>query len=385
MVQFWLNNPMSLLSPDNLKFDGLSKPQTYIQYLNIIALLSIIIGISLAKIKNKPEFFLITVIVLSLTILIKSNISASSFEKVESNLSTNFDTGAYLVKSVDLDDPSGMNNMLYVNEAYGFNKGDIIALSNNNTVLETSVISDIKYTIDTLKPVLILLRNLKGKYSKYTTKILKVSDSSPDLVEPPDGNISIQKSGNTGSSDPISGALASFPKFNLPNQNRYDWNLENSTLVPGTPENYKYQGQPYGDLKCRESTVENPMGTINVTEYDNAPEMFGTCNVAELGPNGINNDHIMTTNQEATVSQRVNDLLFHKGNSQSQFSPVAIDTLPDNQEAFAHFCYRSPTNLVNPKYASIFVNDPDKYKIVAKLARATGTENGGGGGGGGRP
>jgi hypothetical protein len=89
----------------------------------------------------------------------------------------------------------------------------------------------------------------------------------------------------------------------------------------------------------------------------------------------------MTTNQEATVSQRVNDLLFHKGNSQSLYSPVPVDTLPNDQEAFSHFCYRNPTNLVNPKYASILLNDPEKLKLVTRLARATGTENGGGGGG----
>ena len=52
------------------------------------------------------------------------------------------------------------------------------------------------------------------------------------------------------------------------------------------------------------------------------------------------------------------------------------DTLPNDQEAFAHWCYRNPTNLVNAKYASIFVNEPEKLKLVLKLARPTGTENG---------
>ena len=150
-------------------------------------------------------------------------------------------------------------------------------------------------------------------------------------------------------------------------------------MVAGTPATYNYQGQPNGNLKCRESTVENPMGTINVTEYDAPPTMYGTCNVAEQ-TNGRYNDTVMTENQEATVPQSVNDLLFHKGNSQMLFSPVPVDTIPDNQTAFANWLYRSPTNLVNAKYASIFVNDPEKYKIVAKLAKATGTENGGGGG-----
>jgi hypothetical protein len=155
-------------------------------------------------------------------------------------------------------------------------------------------------------------------------------------------------------------------------------------MVPGFEDTYPYQGQPNGSLKCRESTIDNPMGTINVTEYDAPPTMYGTCNVAEM-TNGVLNDTLMTENQEATVSQRVDDLLFHKGNSQAMFSPVPIDTNPDNSIAFANFCYNSPTNLVNAKYASIFVNDPEKYKLVSKLAKATGTENGGGGGGGGRP
>jgi hypothetical protein len=34
--------------------------------------------------------------------------------------------------------------------------------------------------------------------------------------------------------------------------------------------------------------------------------------------------------------------------------------------------------LVNPKYASVFVNDPKKFKLVSKLAKAQGNENGGG-------
>ena len=86
----------------------------------------------------------------------------------------------------------------------------------------------------------------------------------------------------------------------------------------------------------------------------------------------------MTTNQEATVSQRVDDLLFHKGNSQTIFSPMPVDTLPNDQEAFGHFCYRNPTNLVNVKYGSIFVNDPEKFKLVTKLAKAQGNEGGSG-------
>ena len=157
----------------------------------------------------------------------------------------------------------------------------------------------------------------------------------------------------------------------------------NSLIFLGIPictfpdDTFKYQGPPYGDLNCRQSDTNNPMGTINVTEYDNYPTMYGTCNVGNT-VDGKPNDKIMTENQEATVSQRVDDLLFHKGNSQASFTPMPVDTLPNNQEAFANFCYRSPTNLLNPKYGSIFVNDPEKLKLIMKLTKPTGTENGGG-------
>jgi hypothetical protein len=207
-----------------------------------------------------------------------------------------------------------------------------------------------------------------------------VSDSAPNIIPPPSGNDSIRGSGNNVDTDLHSLATQNYPKFMLPNVDRNDWNLELSTMIPGAPNMYQYQGQPNGKLSCRLPTVQNPMGTINPTEYDAPPTMFGTCNEGEIAPNGILINTMMTEDQEATVSQRVDDLLFHKGNSQMQFSPMPSDTLPNDQEGFANWCYRSPTNLVNPKYGSIFVNDPEKFKLVTRLARATGTEGGGAGG-----
>ena len=360
MVQFWLDNLTFLINTQNFNFNNASPSQKNIQMLNIVAMISLIVGLLLVFIKKKSIYFGVAIIIMALTILIKSGIKVSTFANINGTSDTAFDTGAYLVKNVNGNDPSGINNVLYINQALNFNKGDVIALSNNNSILETNIISDVKYTIEpgpdgTGIPVLILLNPLKGNYSKYTTKILKVSDSAPEIVSPPDGNISI---GNyNGTTDPMQMAVKNYPKFDLPNQNRFDWNLDQSTMVPGGGDNYKYQGQPYGSLKCRTSDVNNPMGTINVTEYDSPPTMFGTCNVAEM-TDGKYNDTLMTENQEATVSQSVNDLLFHKGNSQMVFSPVPVDTLPDQRDAFANYCYNS---------------------------RATGTENGGGGGGGGRP
>lgn len=395
MVQFWLDNVLNLFSVENVTF--LNKdpaPENYRKVLNLVSLLAIIAGCTLTYLKKETIYFAIAVVVLSLCILINSNISRTSTfasvpDPLNSNVSNTYDTGVYLVKSIK-PDPSSLNNMIYVNSGLNFNKGDIIALSVNGNVKETNVITGVNYTTEPGSngsgvPVLSLLNTLKGEYSKYTTKILKVSDSSPNIITPPDGNMSIQAAGSSLVSDPKALAVQNYPKFDLPNGNRYDWNLELATMGPtGMPNSYTYQGQPYGDLKCRESSVQNPMGVIEVPEYDNPPTMYGTCNEAEMNSNGRQNNIVMTENQEATVSQRVDDLLFHKGNSQWHYSPTPVDTLPNDQEAFAHFLYRNPTNLINPKYGSIFVNDPEKLKLVMKLARATGTENGGAGGGGGR-
>ena len=375
MVDFWLDDISSLISLNNFQFDGISESQKNVQMLNITALVALIVGVTLSFKKKKVMYFAGTVVIMALTIFIKSN-TLSTFASVN-NLDNAFDTGAQLTRNVNQKDNSGLNNKLYVTESMNFNKGDVIALSVNNKIIETAIISDIKYTIETDQPVLILLNNLVGNYSKNNTKILKVSDAAPGIIPPPDGNVSIQNAQNNGTSDPMEMATQNYPLYTLPNQNRFDWNLEQSSMIPGTDPTYVYQGQPYGNLKSRNSTITNPMGTINVTEYDAPPTFYGTSNVAET-ENGILNDTRMTENQEATLSQSVNDLLFHKGNSQMVFSPMPGDTLPNNQTAFANFCYNTPTNMVNVKYGSIFVNDPEKMKLVTRLTKASGTENGGG-------
>jgi hypothetical protein len=165
MVQFWLDNISSLISSQNFNFDGVSQSEKSIQMLNIIALVSLVVGLSLTFKKKKVIYFGAAVVVMSFTILLKSNIVVSAFTNVN-NIDNAFDTGAFLVRNIDQNDPSGINNKLYVNEASNINKGDIIALSNNNSILETNIVSDIKSTVDTQEPVIILLNPLNGRYSK---------------------------------------------------------------------------------------------------------------------------------------------------------------------------------------------------------------------------
>lgn len=371
MTDFWLDNLSSLFSIDNFNF-GSDKDKIN-KVLNLISLVVIIVGLSLTFIQKNPFYFGVSVIILSFIILIHSNsITKSTFSESLSNGYNNHDIKVIAVPK---------NNILHLNHSFNLKKGDIIGLQNSNDpdYIENHVISNLTFTNDNI-PVVLLMDRIRIQFIPGMTNVLKVTDVSPNIISPPDGNVSIAKSGNYQP-----GHIWSSPQTQNGmytgdlNASRHDWNLELSTMIPGVPTSYTYQGPPYGPLRERKSTIENPMGTVNVTEYDNAPTFYGTANVGD-STDGISNDTIMTTNQEATVSMRVNDLLFHKGNAQAQFSPMAVDTIPNNQEAFANFCYRSPTNLVNVKYGSIFVNDPEKFKLVTKLAKATGTEGGGGGG-----
>ena len=78
MIQFWLDNFVDLFSMDNFTFlNNDPKPENYIKVLNLIALVSIIVGITMTVIKKSSIYFAIIVVVLSLTILIKSNINSS--------------------------------------------------------------------------------------------------------------------------------------------------------------------------------------------------------------------------------------------------------------------------------------------------------------------
>jgi hypothetical protein len=373
---------MDLFNPDNFTF--LKKnDNSYIKVLNLVALISILTGLVLSIKLKDPKYFGISIIVLSATILFKNTLSKFSEvqnAKVQNTkiqnidvLTNAFDTGVKLQRPI-IKKNGVYNNKLYVKHTLNLNKGDVIALESEGLPTETHIISDIVSTLETLEPVIIVLNEINGNFP-LNTKILKVSDVTPNIITPPDANKSIRDSNpNNISVDEME--LQGYPKYTLPDGSRYDWNLENSTLVAGEPSIYKHQGPPYGPLGRRSPTIQNPMGNIYPVEYDNTPTFYGTIN-SQDSTNGILNDKIMTESQEMSVSQRVQDLLFHKGNSQWHYTPQPVDTIPNDQEGFAHFCYRNPTNLVNPKYASIFVNDPEKFKLVSKLARATGTENGG--------
>ena len=394
MTEFWLDNFTELLSVENFNFskyttNTTNTTSTTNKIYNIISLVVIIIGLMLVYKTKKPMYFGIVIVILSVIILLKS--SNDKFTNV-GNVSGQPLSNRFVLKAKLLNNTVAGSNRLLLTDTFNINKGDTIVITDTKDQYkqETNVIADVIPSPNNESvPVIILLNNLKHSYSKNSTQLLKVDDVVPNVVPPPDGNVSILRSptnGRTSSLEDMTSNNYSNIKLTQP-VGRDDWNLELSSYRNPGKNTYQYQGPPYGDLKCRESTINNPMGTVNILEYDAPPTMYGTCNVSNKVtlPDGreVTNDYVMTNNFEKGVSMRVDDLLFHKKNAQTRFAPMAVDTIPDNQTAFANFCYRSPTNLINPKYASVFVNDPMAFKLVTKLAKATGTENGGGGGGGG--
>jgi len=372
MPQFWLDNFVDLFSMDNFKLND------SVKFYNVISLLVIIIGLAMVFKTKKTMYYGITIIILSVIIVIQK--STSRFTQVSSELN-GFVSNQFYLNTKLLKNASVGATQIYVDNSFNIKPGDLLLLDNGNNSESVLVVNVSVSQADNF-PVILFYTPLKNNYSINNTKLFKVSNVTTDNLPPPDANKSISDSNNTYVSSPEQMALNSAPRVApLNNGNRSDINLELASYKGPGETSYQFQGPPNGPLKCRQSTVNNPMGTVNLTEFGATPTMYGTCNVGDTTvlPDGrkVNNDYLMTDNMESTVSMRVDDLLFHKGNAQSRFSPMVVDTIPDNQEAFAHFCYRSPTNLVNPKYASIFVNDPEKFKLVAQLAKATGSENGG--------
>ena len=157
MVQFWLNNPVELINTDNFKGGT-------VEFLNLFAVFSIIIGTSLTFKTKNSKFAIITLVILLVTVLIyltkkvKSNFTKT--DELNTNLSNTYDTGVYLTKAVKYT-PDGLNNLIYINQALNFNKGDIIALSSNGKIMESNIITDVQYTTADNAPVIVLLNPLK--------------------------------------------------------------------------------------------------------------------------------------------------------------------------------------------------------------------------------
>ena len=62
MTEFWLNNFMELFDTDNFNMSG-SKTDNYIKVLNVVALLTIVIGTVTIILTKQPFYFTIVVLI----------------------------------------------------------------------------------------------------------------------------------------------------------------------------------------------------------------------------------------------------------------------------------------------------------------------------------
>jgi len=342
MVKFWLNNLPDLFSLENVQGNI-----NQIKILNVISLVLILFFIKMYM-STKENKYLIS-LGLSLTviaIIYYKKLIRYKVNNVNNNVNK-VNESSYITS-----DAYSGNSIIKVNSP-AFKQGDIVTMNETNHVVN-KVIHDSSGGGYFLQ----LSSNLKQNYPAGTN-VKNFNENESELPSSFTGVDSdyFEEQFINGQSIP----------------NRFNQREDRDYEPARTNTMYRFQGPPNGPLRCRQSTESNPAGTIDIDEYDAPPRMYGTCV----------NDTETVNNNESMVSQRVNDLLFHKGNSQMTYLPVPGDTIPSNQEAFANWCYSA--DKLNPKYASIFVNDPDKFKMVSANAQATGTENGGGGGGGGRP
>jgi hypothetical protein len=294
---------------------------------------------------------------------------------------TKFKSNIRLLKDVSESNRDSYEyNIIHINNNINVNEGDVIEIedTSNNTIKQVNIVSNL--FLDNKGGVVVVLRNpLKYNFLKNQTDVNIINSSNPNIIEQPNPELSIENTNNNGNNygndkinnmNNITNSEVNYDYSQLKNREEYLYNYGNQN------NNNIFQGPPYGKLNCRSSNINNPLGNLTIDDYDEMPSNYGSCNVGDTSMNSS-----IKNNYNYNLSQRVNDLLYDKGNSQGRFTPMAIDTNPNQRDQFSFFCYQNPSNLINPKYASIFVNDPAKFKLISSLSNATGTENGGGGGG----
>lgn len=330
MVKFWLDDFKDIVSPDNFDLNDRNK------VLNVISLFIIIVSL-LVSLKTKNEFYFgAGFIILSILIIIHNKMQYFSgntglFIPPREYITTitNNSSNTILTEDSVIND-----NRMSVNNIENLYPGDIINISGNNNN-ESNIIGSVNGVDNT-----VIFRNaFKNNYPKGT-QLSVIKSVRPQIISQSDPNMSIE--GSKGFTNP-----------------------------PKGKKEYSYYSPKVDDLSCRYPMQNNPMGNIGIEEYDERNKYYGSC------IQDPNNNNTINELYESGVSQRIDDVIYHRGNSQSRFTPTAVDTVPNAQDQFAMFCYQNPGNLINPKYASVFVNDPEKFKLVASLAKATGTENGG--------
>tara|TARA_B110000037_G_C17116848_1_gene504127 strand:+ start:1239 stop:2024 length:786 start_codon:yes stop_codon:yes gene_type:complete len=136
-----------------------------------------------------------------------------------------------------------------------------------------------------------------------------------------------------------------------------DYNLVQKNIIENTKETFDNQRNP---------TVSNPFMNINLITEDPAQKE---------PPPSWNNEEIKEKIENKFNYNLYRDVgdLYGKNNSQRQFYTTPSTTIPNNQTAFAKWCYNTgPTCKEKSLYcapemdASPYIDQTDPYKLVPK-------------------
>lgn len=106
-----------------------------------------------------------------------------------------------------------------------------------------------------------------------------------------------------------------------------------------------------GEKPCKPATKNNPFGNPNITDFGVEQKYSGICNNEESTTvqNEVLNDGIFMNS---------NDYVW-KRNQQSMWNSVAGGTVPNDQTAFANWCFNDHNNC---KAGNIFMKNPELAK-----------------------
>lgn len=103
-----------------------------------------------------------------------------------------------------------------------------------------------------------------------------------------------------------------------------------------------------GTKPCRPATKDNPFGNPNITDFGVSQKYSGICQDknSETVQNEVLNDGIFMNS---------NDYVWRR-NQQSRWNSVAGGTVPNDQTAFANWCFNDHNNC---KAGSVFMKNPE--------------------------
>lgn len=106
-----------------------------------------------------------------------------------------------------------------------------------------------------------------------------------------------------------------------------------------------------GTKPCRPATKDNPLGNPNITDFGVSQKYSGICQDknSETVQNEVLNDGIFMNS---------NDYVWRR-NQQSRWNSVAGGTVPNDQTAFANWCFNDHNNC---KAGSVFMKNPELAK-----------------------